>query len=185
MRNLLMPVVLLLLVTACGGADAVGPGELRTGPIPVEPDGGIGDGAGPPGRQSPPPPPQTQAPPFGVSTETDSAAVPPFSYCWAVADTGPGVCADGFPNADTELAADARLVITYEEGQLTAEYSDPIPEDPSQPPPPREPLPVQLENPGIWVVDVSALDQGQHTVWLSWRGDQGDSAAAVTVSITR
>ena len=142
-------------------------------PIPVEGDEGIGDGAGAPA-------PLTEAPDFGVSSEVDSAAVPPFTSCWSAG--GEGVCADGVPQPEAvELSADAQLVVTYAEGELTA-TSSPAADGVEGA---QSPLPAEQENPGIWLVDVSGLDDGSHIVWLSWTGPQGDAFTAVTVSIAR
>ncbi|WP_370325922.1 hypothetical protein [Euzebya sp.] len=142
-------------------------------PIPVEPDGGIGDdgsGAGDP----------ETAPPFGVSAEADDVVAEPYTSCWTTEESG--VCSDGFPGSREELTADARIVVTYPEGELGAEISPPLTDDDSAGVD-RLPLPVTPENPGIWIVDVSGLEPGQHTLWLTWSGAQGDSSAAIDLTV--
>ena len=154
--RLLLLSVLLLALTACADGTAVGAGgpadddTATEAPIPVEPDGGIGDGAGPPG-------PLAEAPDFGVSSEADSLSATPFTSCWSTADTG--VCADGFPTPlDHQLEANAQLVVTYEPGTVTA-FAWPLDEaDPAAEPADadRTELPVVEENPGVNLVDVSS-----------------------------
>jgi hypothetical protein len=48
----LIPAVFLLMLAACGGADEPAMPSGDKSPIPVEPDGGIGDGATPAAEQS-------------------------------------------------------------------------------------------------------------------------------------
>lgn len=151
--------------------------DLPTGPIPVEPGQGIG-GETSPGR--------TEAPPFGVSSDTDSGSVPPFTYCWSDPGVAFGICSDGFPNAQFTLSVTDRLVVTYEVGMLTADSSATFQDGPAgDVGSDRSPLPVEMENPGIWLVDLNGLSPGDHAVWLSWGGAQGDSFAALTVTIDR
>jgi hypothetical protein len=180
-RTAPLPLTLLLalVLTACGGGgstptDAAAGSSLASseGGVPVEGDGDIGDGTtgGVPDT----------APPFGVSSETDSTSLEPFTTCWSAA--GSGACNDGVPGPTTPLAADDQLVVTYVEGQLTAKSSAPVAEQ-GVDPGPRSPLPAVQENPGIWLVDVSGLPTGQHTVWLTWTGEPGDASAAITLDV--
>ena len=166
--------------TDLGDATTTGPAgsPLPTGPIPVEPDGGIGDGSGPPEQPA-------TAPPFGVSSETDSTTAEPYTYCWTDNQEA-GLCADGAPTWRADLQADAQLVVTYPEGTLTASSSAPLPDEGAGAEVPEQsPLPVEQENPGIWLVDVSGLPVGEHAVWLSWNGTAGDSHTVLSVTIQR
>ena len=210
--RLLLLSVLLLALTACADGTAVGAGgpadddtateapipvepdggigdgagapddssaPIDDGPIPVEPDGGIGDGAGPPG-------PLAEAPDFGVSSETDSLSAAPFTSCWSTADTG--VCADGLPTPmDHQLKADAQLVVTYEPGTVTAhawplDQADPAAEPADAD---RTELTVVEEHPGVNLIDVSTLEPGTYHLALSWAGEQGDAHTAVALIIER
>ncbi|MGI9018662.1 MAG: hypothetical protein ACR2HR_16420 [Euzebya sp.] len=204
MRSLLLLLVLSLILTAC--ASAAGTGEDPTPsddapipvepdggigdssnpasetPIPVEPDGGIGDGAGPP---SPSQAPGTAASTFGVSSETDSAAVPAFTGC-PDDGNGAGICADVFPTPSTRLRAADQLVITYDVGELIVESSEDFEGGPDQSElPERTTVPSTIQDPGIWLVDVSGLEPGDHAIWLTWTRNDVTSTAVITVSIAR
>ena len=157
--------------------------ELPTGPIPVEPDGGIGDGAGPPGSAGVPPQQPLGTTMFGVSSETDAEPVEPFSYCLPDG-AGPTLCADGLPDPQVTVTADSQLVVTFDVGEVAAQSSARL-ADPTDTPE-QTPLPVTMENPGIWLVDVSGLDVGPHTAWLTWTDGAGlDAQAVVNLDIAR
>lgn len=210
MRTALTVLVLILTLSACASSDAADPGTPGPDtPIPVEPDGGIGDGAGQPdstssssstaeGADGEPIPiegeggigdgttggvPET-VPDFGVSSETDSDSVSPYTSCWE-GPSGPGICSDGFDQAERTFTAADQLVVTFAEGTLTAESSATYTADPGTPSPERSPLPTVNENPGIWLVDISGLPDGDHAIHLSWDGDQGDAFAIFDVTIAR
>ena len=164
-----------------GIGDGAGPpeGQLPAdgdAPIPVEPDGGIGDGAGPPGELA-------EVPSFGVSSETESLSVRPDSSCWSA--DGQGICADGFPTPrEHPITAAEQLVVTFEPGQLQATA---IPLDPgadqADPNAAQTALPLVEENPGIWLVPVTTLDPGTYQLTLFWNGDQGDAAGTLALTI--
>jgi hypothetical protein len=174
MRPLLLTVVLALSLWGCAsGTDDTTDGDTAAGTpsadqaIPVDGDGGIGDGAGPPA-------PLAEAPDFGVSSETDSGTASPAQRCWtATPDDGtdPECVEDPLDPQSLRLTADAQLVVTYVEGELLATAG--------------EDLPVVQENPGIWLVDISQLDPGDHVVDLSWVGAQGNALTSLTLDITR
>ena len=210
--RLLLLSVLLLALAACADGTAVGAGgpadddTTTDAPIPVEPDGGIGDGAGAPGDSSAPigddpipvepdggigdgagpPGPPAEAPDFGVSSETDSLSAAPYTSCWTTDDVG--LCSDGGPSPTTyPVKADAQLVVTYEPGTVTA-HAWPLDEaDPAAQPDDagRTELTVVEENPGVNLVDVSTLEPGTYHLSLSWVGEQGDSHTAVALTIER
>ncbi|AXV04747.1 hypothetical protein DVS28_a0038 [Euzebya pacifica] len=210
--RLLLLSVLLLALTACADGTAVGAGgpadddTASEAPIPVEPDGGIGDGAGAPGDSSAPiddgpipvepdggigdgagpPGPLAEPPSFGVSSETDSLSADPYASCWTTEDTG--VCSDGAPTPmEYPLKADAQLVVTYEPGTVTA-YAWPLDEaDPAAEPADadRTELTVVEEHPGVNLIDVSTLEPGSYHLALSWAGEQGDAHTAVALAIER
>lgn len=153
-----------------------GPATSTT-PVPIEGDGDIGDGAGAPA-------PLAEPPDFGVSSDTDSDSFPPYTSCWNDG-SGADICSDGVPQADRTLDGGDRLVVTYAEGDLTATAN--AAGSPGTGPP--EPagatvdLPVVQENPGIWIVDTTGLNDGAHDVFLSWRGEQGDAVTAFTLLV--
>lgn len=196
LRTLLLLLVLVLALAGCAGDGvAVGAGgdpesgsESETA-IPVEPDGGIGDGAQPLPEGPIPvegdggiggevPPSDGTAPAFGVSSETDSISADPFTYCWTDPAAGTGLCADGIPDpsANPITVAD-QLVVTYEEGTITATVQDGSPNGIT--------LPVVAENPGVNLVDTTSLEPGAHTLDLFWTGEQGDAATQLALTVTR
>ncbi|HUG85512.1 MAG TPA: hypothetical protein VMM13_13160 [Euzebya sp.] len=211
MRSLISLVLLTLLLAACGdpqatgsgGADPTGAALPPSGsttaptegaatssqpvddtPIPVEGTGDIGDGQGAPA-------PLAQPPDFGISSETDSGSISPYTSCWS-APTGDGasqagLCSDGIPQPDAlTLTAADQLVVTYAEGELTAGAEAPGELDaPSEDPVDVTELPVVQDNPGIWLVDSSGLPPGDHVITLAWYGDQGDAFTAFTLTVQR
>jgi hypothetical protein len=199
-RSTSMPLLLLcilaLMIAACADTASTGATSSEE-PIPVEPDGGIGDGAAASGPSEPAIPVEgdgdigdgttgsdlAEPPDFGVSSETDSGAIAPYSSCWSA--EGQGLCADGVPQPDRlSITADSQVVVTYAEGQLTAAWSTP-PADGELGAADRTDLPVQQENPGIWLVDVTDVPTGDHVMWLFWTGEQGDASAAVSLVVQR
>jgi hypothetical protein len=208
MRTALTLLILILALAGCADTTATGAGDPASDdPIPVEPDGGTGDGAGPPtedaaassgladqpvpvegqgdiGDGAGAPAPLTEAPDFGVSSEVDSGVVAPYTYCWSTVSTG--ACADGFPSSEVTLAAQDQLVVTYAEGELTAGASATFDDqDVGSDIGEITDLPVVMENPGIWLVDISGLEAGQHAIHLGWNGEQGDSFGILDVTIDR
>lgn len=161
--------------TSAAATDTQAAGTSTPGgqPIPVEGDGGIGDGAGPLDASEPPD--------FGVSSETDSTSVTPYTYCWSDPAAGAGLCADGFPQVGAAVAVDSQLVVTFEPGALTAELGAADPQDDAT----RERivLPVTQENPGVYLIDVSVAPPGPAGLWLFWDGEQGDAAAFVPLDV--
>lgn len=81
--------------------------------MPVEGVGDMGDGSEPA--------PLTEAPDFGVSSESDSAAISPFTSCWRAPAANAPTCTDGPPRPDAVALDGAdQLVVTFAEGQLSA-----------------------------------------------------------------
>ncbi|CAN5396037.1 hypothetical protein BH23ACT9_BH23ACT9_18030 [soil metagenome] len=195
MRTFLPLLVLVLALSACGEAttadtavtepptatadtaDAAQDPAANSG-IPIEGEGDIGDGTGPQA-------PLTEPPLFGVSSETDSDAIPHYTSCWST--DGQGMCSDGIPQPQAvQLAGADQLVVTYAEGELTASWSAAFDtSDDSSATPPQSPLTVTAENAGIWLVDTSDVPEGPHAIWLSYNGEQGDSHTAFTLDVMR
>lgn len=190
-------VVLVLLVTGCTGDGAP---VVSEDPIPVEPAGGIGDGAGSPdgGRGDrdggPIPvepdggpggevPPLDEAPSFGVSSEVASAVVEPSSGCWTAESTGEGVCFDGVLSPEQHvLAVDEQLVVTYPEGEMVFEVGPAFTSDGGFVSPENN-LPFELQAGGLWIVSTADLEPGEYVLHLAWTGEQGDATAALTLRV--